>query len=164
MGLFRRRNQVIRARSDGRFDVVLSQQIREILDDAVDGVDDLLDQPDLPALRRLHPNPYPDDHEQAAAWRLLAGEQLRDMRRESFESLRRIHTLDIVTDEELWTWIRSLNTIRLVLGTTLGIEEDHIDYPEPDPGDVSRGLWELYQLSTFVQSEIVSELSGSVGG
>lgn len=162
MGLFRRRNQVVRERSDGRFDIVLPQQVRDVLEDTIDQIDGLLDDPDLAMLRRLQPNPYPDDSEQAAAWRLLAGEQLRDVQRDSFATLRRIHASGIVGVDELWTWIRALNTMRLVLGTAIGIEEDGVEVPEPSPEDPIRPMWELYHLSTFVQYEIVAELSGTV--
>lgn len=159
MGVFRRRNQVVRPRADRRFDIVLAPRVREVLLGAIDEVDELLDDPDLPILERLSPNPYLDDPDQAEAWRLLAGEQLRTVRREAFETMRRIQGASVASDEELWAWLRALNTLRLVLGTALGYEEDNVEHPEPDVDDPSRGLWELYQLSTIVQHEIVSGLS-----
>lgn len=159
MGLFRRRNQVVRHRSDRRFDIVLAEPLRRALLDAVDQVDELLDDPDLPILERLSPNPYVDDPDQAAAWRLLAGEQLRTSRREAFATMRRIQEASIAGDEELWAWLRALNSLRLVLGTALGYEEDDVEHPEPALDDPTRGLWELYHLATFVQHEIVTGLS-----
>lgn len=163
MGLFRRRNLVVRARRDELFDIVLAPHLRAALEDAIDQVDDLLDEPDLPVLDRLHPVPYLDDPEQAAAWRLLAGEQLRQARRDSFETMRRIQASSVATDEELWSWMRALNTLRLVLGTALGIEEDGVELPEPPADDPSRPIWELYHLATLVQHKIITGLSGSGG-
>lgn len=163
MGLFRRGNQVLRSRRDGRFDVILAQPIRAAIERAVDEIDEILDDPDQSLLVRLHPNPYLDDPEQEAAWQLIAGEQLRTARREAFETMRRLHDSSVATDEELWSWIRALNTLRLVLATVLGIEDDRVEHPEPALDHPSRPAWELYQLSTFVQHEIVSALAGTVG-
>lgn len=159
-----RRNRVVRRRRDGRFEIVLTGWMRDVLEHAADEVDAVLDQPDLPVLRRLQPNAYLDDPEQAEAWRLLAGDQLRSVQRDSFATLRRIQAQERATDEELWSWIQALNSIRLVFGTALGIEEDGTDLPEPDPEDPAHGIWLIYQVATIVQFEIVSALSGSDAG
>jgi len=158
MGLFRRPNQVVRPRRDGRFDIVLALGVRAAIERAVDEVDALLDEPDLPVLARLRPDAYPDDPERAAAWQLLAGDELRTARREAFATVRRLHAASTATDEELWTWMRALNTLRLVLGTALGIEDDREERPEPAEDDPARPVWELYQLTTLVQFELVRAL------
>ena len=160
MGFFRPANPVVRARSDGRFDLVLDRRVRAVIDDALDGITQLLETPDEPMLARLQPTTYPDDADREAGYRLLAGDELRTSHRAAIETLRTVFDEGTATDEQLWSAIRALNSVRLVTGTLLGIEteDDHPD-TELDPADPAYGMWALYELSAFVQHHIVQALA-----
>lgn len=160
MPRFRQPNPVVRARADDTFEVVLDLRYRAILDDALGGIDDLLDDPDQPGLERLMPTAYPDDPEREAGYRLLAGEELRTSHQAAIASLQVIFESGSATGEQLWAALRALNSIRLVAGTLLGIETDDDDRPGPelDPEDPTNGMWALYDLATFVQFHIIRAL------
>ena len=160
MPLFRPPNPVVRARDDDTFEVVLDPRLRAILDDALGGIDDLLDDPHQPGLERLMPTTYPDDPEREAGYRLLAGEELRTSHQAAIATLLDVFESGTATSEQLWAAVRALNSVRLVAGTLLGIESDDDDErgPDPDPEDPTYGIWALYDLATFVQHHIVRAL------
>lgn len=159
MAFFRPANQVVKARRDGRFDVILDGRVRDVLADALRQVTDLLDEPDAPLLARLSPPAYEDDPERDAAYQLLAGEELRTARREAIATVHQIHERSEATVDDLWAWIRALNALRLVVGTALGIEDEDHEVPDVDPADPTAALWDLYHLTTAVQHEIVAALT-----
>lgn len=159
MSLFRPPNPVVRATGDDTFEIVLDPRFRAILDDALDGVGDLLEDPDQPGLERLLPTTYPDDPEREAGYRLLAGEELRTSHQAAITTLREVFGEGTATGEQLWAAIRALNSVRLVTGTLLGIEtEDDEPDPDLDPDDPAYGIWALYDLSMAVQHHIIRVL------
>ena len=123
----------------------------------------LTDAPDDPDLRRLRPPAYPDDAEADEAYQLLAGEELRTSHREAVRSVIASLERKQVTEEELWAWLRALNSVRLVAGTRLDItDDDHGPLGRPRQGDLSeqeRSLWAVYDFCTYLQYEVVKGLA-----
>lgn len=159
MGVFGRANPVVRRRDDGRFDLLLDDRVREVLDDALGAVATLLEDPDEPALARLNPPAYPDDPDREAGYRLLAGDELRESQLTSIGGLRDLLARDVATGDELWSAIRALNSVRLVTGTVLGIESEDVGPPHDlDEDDPVSGMWALYDLTNWVQHHIVQVL------
>lgn len=117
------------------------------------------ERPDGPATGRLHPPAYPDDPELDAGYQLLAGEELRSSRREAIDAVLRSVGRTQLTEGEAWAWLRALNSLRLVLGTQLGIETDD-DVPRLSQRDdpVDAALWDLYEFATVIQGEITVAL------
>ncbi len=153
-----RRNRVVRRRSDGRFDLVLEPQMRESIGALLGELDELVETgPDDPGLRRLTPPAYLDDPDKDAEYQLLAGDELRSSRRAAIVASREALTRDDVSEEELWSWLQSLNALRLVVGTRLDIDEDDHQIPD-DPDHPDAGLWAIYQLSTWLQYSIIQAL------
>ncbi len=100
-----------------------------------------------PALRRLFPNPYPDDAEAAAEHRRFSEP---DQRRRKITDAERVlaHLTDpaaqyeedatVIPDADVELWLRTLNALRLVLASRLGIEtgedaEQLFELEEDDP-------------------------------
>lgn len=160
MGLIRQPNWVVRDAGGGRFDVILGDHLREVLSSALDEMSELLDDPDAPMLARLSPPAYLDDPDKDAEYQLLAGEELRASRREAIAATRTMLERTEADEGELWAWMRSLNALRLVLGTLLGIEDDEDHRVDVDDDDPAAPVWNLYDLCTAVQYELVRALRG----
>jgi hypothetical protein len=103
----------------------------------------LADDPDDPALRRLHPSAYEDDAEAEGEYRRLMQAELEEGRRESLRVLAETAARERLTAEELDAWLRALTDLRLALGTRLDVTED--TYAQDiDPRDPA-----AYELSVF---------------
>lgn len=161
MNPFARRNPVVRRRPDGKFDLVLGPAIRDDLVGLLDEFESMAEaDPSHPDLRRLHPPAYLDDPDQEAAYQILAGDELRTSRQRAFEATRHSLTTAVLTEDEVWLWLRSLNSVRLVVGTRLGIEDDESsDPPEGDLSDEDASLWELWELLSVVQHFILEAVA-----
>ncbi len=157
-----RRNPVVQRRADGRYDVVLAPGLRAVTAALLGELDQLIEEgPDGADLSRLSPPAYPDDPDKDAEYQLLAGDELRTARRESIATVLASLEADEVTDDQLWSWLRSLNALRLVVGTRLGIDdEDDDDRPgdDLDPDDPEAQLWAAYELAGWLQGCVVAEL------
>jgi hypothetical protein len=114
------------------------------------------ERPGDAALLRLFPDAYRDDEEAAADFRRFTE---ADLRRERADRARRaMATLSRVGSggripmdrEEAQTWLLALNDIRLVMGTRLGISEEHEGSED--------GRTVLYDWLTWLQSTLVDAL------
>lgn len=151
----------MRRRADGRYDVALDQGLREVLAQVLTELRTVIDdEPDHPSLERLRPPAYADDPDREAAYRLLAGEELRDAQRGAIDAVLASLDRDVLAEDELWSWLRAINGVRLVVGTRLDISDD-------DHGPGARGpvapeeqqLWALYDFTTYIQYEVIEGLS-----
>ena len=158
-----RRNQVARRRSDGRFDLVLEDRLRDVARHLLEELEQLVEgSPDDPSLRRLNPPAYLDDPDNEAAYQILAGDELRSSRRAAIATVRESLDREVLTEDELWTWMQALNSLRLVVGTRLGIEDDD-DARQPrtvDEDDPDAPMWAVYEFATYVQYDVIKALGG----
>jgi len=153
-----RRNPVARRNSDGSYRLLLNKQIRSALDGLLGELEDLLfSEPDDPSLARLHPTAYTDDPDRDAEYQLLAGDELRSKRRQAIDTVRSSLAADELTEAQMWAWLQALNSLRLVVGTRLDVDDD--DGPvEVEADSPDRGLWEIYEFSTQIQGYLVRAL------
>lgn len=142
------------------------------LDEVVDEYTTLLSSADTndEALDRLAPNPYPDDEHASRDFAEATRDDLLERRLADadvvrralapFQSFRasitdddmlRAHTLEVPRGE-VDAWLRTLNAIRLVLATRLGIIEDD----DHDPEDSRFGIydWIGYRLELLIDAEM----------
>jgi len=91
---------------------------------------------------------------------VLAGEELRTSRREAVATSREMLGRSDADESELWAWLQSLNALRLVLGTLLGIEDDDDHEADVEDDDPAAAVWNLYDLSTAGQYVLVRPLGG----
>ncbi len=156
MGIFdRARHRPIRRLDDGTYAVDLDPPVRELVGSFIDQLRDLLDT-DSALLERLFPPPYGDDAERNEGYAVLAGAELREQRHAALD-LVSTHLDDEVLDEEqLLAWMRSLNDIRLVMGTMLGVTDDSVE-PELDEEDAA--AYSMYEFFGYLLEMIVSALS-----
>ena len=118
--------------------------------------------PGDPNLRRLSPTAYPDDPEADAGYQLLAGEELRSSRQAAIEVVGESLARESVTEDELWSWLQALNSVRLVAGTSLDISDDDQQRPDSrrDLTPQETSWWAIYDYTTLLQYEIIRALDG----
>jgi hypothetical protein len=146
----------IRATRRGRYSVNLGADERNLLRLLPAQMKAILTDTDDPALRRLFPPAYssPQHEEHAAEYRRLMTEDLLQRHSEALDILERTADAEELSAEELEGWMRSLNSLRLVLGTRLGVTEDD---------DVNKQMsseFALYYFLGYIQECAVEALSG----
>jgi hypothetical protein len=95
-----------------------------------------------PSLARLRASAYANDPEQEAAWQLIARSDLDDARLEAIGIVLRTLAAGEATAAELHAWLKTVNALRLVLGTQLDIREDE---HEPDFEGPDAERWAIYE-------------------
>jgi hypothetical protein len=143
-------------RRSGAYRLDLSDGDREALRELVPQFAALLADPANPALRRLFPPAYSDpaDAERDDEYRRLMQEDLVERHREELDLV--VDTADsrTLSEEQLLSWTRALNSIRLVLGTYLDVSEDDDMEAEASPEMY------LYRWLSYVLGEAIDALSG----
>jgi Domain of unknown function (DUF2017) len=148
----------VRRSRSGDYKIDLPEQSREVVLSLGAQVDELLDT-DSPLVRRLFPPPYEDDQERNEGFAALAVPELIEKRRESLMVIRSTINATQLTEDELMAWMRSINDIRLVLGTLLGIEDDREDIYEAIAADPEhRSTWAAYEYLGGILEQIVQAL------
>jgi hypothetical protein len=141
-------------RSHRGVEVHLSPEEREVLRALVaEHREQLTRGSDDPDLRRLFPTAYNDDPERDAEYQILGRAELMDSRLTAVAKMEATVGDELLDDEQYASWLSTVNQIRLVLGTRLGISED--DDAELDPDDPSVRERVLYHYLTMLMSMLV---------
>lgn len=122
---------VVRLKS-GRFKIDLAADHRKLLTQLIEQLrDSLTTTTDDANLRRLFPTAYNNDAKKDAEYQRLMRDELLESRLAAIDiTIRVIAQDDEITAEEIDAFARSINSLRLVLGTTLDIAES--DYGSQD--------------------------------
>lgn len=105
--------------------------------------------PEDPALQRLFPNPYPHDAEAASEHRRFATDDARRRKIADAETVLAgtpVGALPVrVPVAEVGAWLKTLNALRLVIATRLGIDDadamaELAEAPDDDPRLVGASL------------------------
>ena len=143
----------------GGVELRLPEAEREFLRTLAPDMRELLETPDDPAVGRLFPPAYPDDHERQAAYRLLAGSELMESHLAALEALEAAADAERLDHEQAHAWMRALNEVRLVLGTRLDVTEEGTE--RPTSGDDPRlPAFAAYDYLSALQGELIEALSG----
>jgi hypothetical protein len=120
--------------------------------------------PDDPVLARLLPDAYRDDPESANEFRRFTESGLRSGKVTSAMTL--LETLPPaggrirLTADQAEAWLRSLNDVRLALGTRLGVTDDFDALDEALAADDPRFAYvQVYQWLAYLQGSLVAALS-----
>jgi hypothetical protein len=144
-----------------RFELRLSEQERDAVRTFNGQLRVLLTSEDPssdPAVARLFPPGLPEDdvlgnlvYERRHGDELLAG------RLAAIDTVDRTLELEHLDEDELLAWLGSLNSIRLVVGTRLGVTEEST---ERDFADDERNaeMFELYGYLTWLQGWVIEAL------
>ena len=151
----------VRRQRDGRYRIDLERWERDLLRTLPGQLRDLL-QTDDPALERLFPTAYLGDDDETRArneeYRRLMRGDLLSTKLSSLDVLEATVDAEHLDEEQLVAWMRSINDVRLVLGTRLDVSEDMDDEPFADD-DPRAGAYGLYQYLGFLQEWVVRALS-----
>jgi Domain of unknown function (DUF2017) len=119
--------------------------------------------PEDPVLARLLPDAYRDDPEAAGEFRRYTEQGLRSGKVAAAQTV--LDTLPAgggrvrLRPEEAQAWLRSLNDVRLAIGTVLGITEDYEDEMEAASwADPRSAYLEVYHWLGYVQDSLVRAL------
>jgi hypothetical protein len=129
----------------------LAAELRAQLDDEPGGE---------PSLRRLFPPAYEDEADERA-YRELAGDSLLDGRRAALEVLAETVDHKRLSAEEADAWLRTLNDLRLVLGTRLDVQEDTFA-SDLRPDDPDAPALAAYGYLSWVQEQLVEALTSGL--
>jgi hypothetical protein len=159
------RRRVKRSR-DGTFDLRIPPDERELLRSVGPQLREVLvrqataiQHGDDPAVDRLFPVAYPDDEDRQAEFRLLAHDELLSSHLGALAVLEETADADRLNEDQLQSWMRALNHVRLVLGTRLDVTEEGDERPRSGR-DPRAGAFAVYDYLTYLQGEIVDALSG----
>jgi hypothetical protein len=143
----------------GEFRLRLAPPERELLRTLPGELRSLLDaNPADPALGRLFPPAFEDLPEEESEYRRLTGDELDRGHRHALEVLEATADSDHLSAEEMESWLRALNVLRLVLGTRLGVTED-LAPGDLDPADPQAYELAVYAYLTWLQEQVVEVLS-----
>ena len=161
------------ANGDGTFSLHLDQSTRTTLDGFFDQLASLAgERPDDDRLRRLHPDAYHLDPDKDSEWKDFMRPELAASRAASIAVARRILAdPGPVSEADLHAFMRVMNSLRLVLGTLLEIEDDEEDGgydteslddgdDHDDHDDHAAAQWALYEFSGWLLEWTVRALSG----
>lgn len=125
------------------------------------GIDPLAVRPSDPALARLFPDAYTDP-EQADEFRRFTQRDLREGKRANLtmaqQSLARPDPTRL-DREEAMAWLRTLNDMRLTLGTRLAVTEDDATLSNVPDDDPRRALYAVYDWLTYHQDRLVQAMA-----
>jgi len=157
------RRRVSRSRRGG-YEIKLPAEERQLLASLPGQLERLLDsvknhgeRPD--GLRRMFPVAYARDPDAEAAYAALVGADLLDHHLEALAVLAQTADASHLSEAEADAWLAALNDLRLVIGTSLEVDERQIEIEQDDPRYPD---WICYSYLSFLQGEIVDALSGSL--
>jgi hypothetical protein len=145
----------VRRQQDGSFTVALSAQERELLGSLLSQLRTLVTT-DGPGVARLFPTPYGDDEERNAGYAALAGPELVERRLAAIDVVERTLTEERVSEDDLEAWMRSINDVRLVLGTILEVSDDG---DPPEVTEANAATFAAYEYLGALLEVIVAALA-----
>jgi hypothetical protein len=151
--------------SPGTFRLRLRRNETALLRALVVQLRDQLEQStDAPVVRRLFPPAYPDDAEKDAGYQVLTRDSLLERRLEALAAVEKTlgpdgSATDVdLNQEQLEGWMATLNSLRLVLGTRLDVDE----VVDIDPDDPDAPLHAVYEFLGWLLSQVVDALAESL--
>lgn len=155
------RNRLVSRKRDGNYAVRLPDEVRSALGDLLGELRQLLTDAEHAhddRMRRLFPPAYTDDLEANAEYQRFMREELVASRVAAIDQMDESLAAKELTEAQLVAWMTSVNSVRLVIGTLLDVQEDD-DLSDLSPDDPSFGGYLLYGELSIVLEHIVAALS-----
>ncbi len=157
----RLRKGPIRRVAPSRFAVRLSDQERDAVRRFVGQLRQLLtsESPSSdPGLARLFPPALPEDDVLGnLEWEQQHGNELLLGKLEALDVVDRTLDRQELTEDELLAWLGSLNSIRLVVGTRLGVTEESTERDFEGDGETAQ-MFALYGYLTWLEGWVIQAL------
>jgi Domain of unknown function (DUF2017) len=116
----------------------------------------LLASTDEPSVRRLFPPAYPDDPERDAGYQVLTRDELLESKLAAIDVVERTLDGSELDDAGMTAWMGTLNSLRLVLGTRLDVDEE---LPTLDADDPLAPAYAVYEYLGWLLSQVVDALN-----
>ena len=120
---------------------------------------DDIDSADIRA--RLYPSAAPEDPQADASYRRLVHEDLEAGRRARIAVVEATLDARSLDDEQAEAWLQTLNDLRLVLGTRLGVTDD-AESEAVDPEDPQAAARILYAYTGWLEGQFVDVLAAAL--
>jgi hypothetical protein len=146
----------VKRRGAGRYQVKLRPSERVLMGDLVVQLrEQLLASTDEPSVRRLFPPAYADDPERDAGYQVLTRDELLEHRLAALDTVEGSLDGDELDDTGLSAWMSTLNSLRLVLGTRLDVDEELPALADDDP---LAPAYAVYEYLGWLLSQVVDVL------
>lgn len=131
----------------------LDDEVRQILEELMNQFLQLLEDPGAPILHRIFPPAYSDPADVALQdeYRQLMMEDLVERRRQECQVLLDTASQEELTEDQLLAWSRTINSLRLALGTYLNVSEDDAPRP-PETTEESAYNWLTWMLEESIEA------------
>jgi hypothetical protein len=147
----------VRRKGKGRYQLRLRPNEKVLLAGLVQQLrEQLLASTDDPSVRRLFPPAYADDPERDAGYQVLTRDEMLEGRLQALDVVERTLEGTELDDAEMTAWMGTLNSLRLVLGTRLDVDEEPRELDESDP---LAPAYAVYEYLGWVLSQVVDALS-----
>jgi len=157
----RRASGPIQRQKDGTFLLLIGDDEREIFLNLLDQLAEVITDPNNPAVRRLFPAAYINDDERNNEYARLMHEELAASKTASIASARHLlESPNPMSADDLMAFMQVVNSLRLILGTLLDVDES--DGPLPDPDEPEAASWHLYTYLGWLLEWIVEELGSEL--
>ena len=147
----------VKRRGKGRYQVKLRPNERVLVADLVGQLrEQLVASTDEPSVRRLFPPAYPEDPERDAGYQVLTRDELLEHRLAALDTVEATLDGSELDDAGMTAWMSTLNSLRLVLGTRLDVDEE---LPQLDAADPLAPAYAVYEYLGWLLSQVVDSLS-----
>ncbi len=156
----------VRRERDGSFSIHLSEQEQVLLKSLLAQLRTLLklegggEITEDSGVRRLFPTAYPGRDDLEAEYQGMVHDDLLRQRLAAIDRVEDTIVLPSVDEEQLGTWLRTFNDLRLVLGTRLDVSED--DTGAIDPDDPEAPAQAAYEYLGWLLENTVIALTDSL--
>ena len=154
---------------DDRYSLRLDAHERRILGSLIDELRDAIreredadDAPGWPGpegdpadpIARLYPPAFPGDDEKEAAWADLVRPSLDDARNRRLDLVATTLEAEELDDTAASAWLGTLNDLRLVLGSQLGVTQEELPSDADDPDATRRVIFDYlgWLVGAFVDA------------
>ena len=94
-------------------------------------------------------------------YRRLMGDDILRRKLDALEAVEATASETEMSEEQVTAWLSAIHDLRLVLGTSLDVQED-LDFGEIDPTSPDAPTYALYEFLTVVEYQIVEALTASL--
>lgn len=149
-----------RRNGDGTFSITIPQQERQLLEQLVPQMRELIEGHD-PLTTRLFPNPYPDHEKAADQYEEMIGDDLKNRHLDALTTVESTLDAKRLDADQMGAWMSAVNDLRLVIGTRLNVgEETEIDHYVDD---TDQSLFLTYSYLGVMLERIVEAVAFSTG-
>ena len=154
------RNQRIKSTRHGTYRLNLPEEERQLMAHLLAQVKELVTAPAEETddrVKRLFPVAYANDAAQDAEYQHYMRDELVASRVAAIETVLETLQAKDITESQLMAWMRSVNAVRLVLGTMLDIHEDDAGL-ELTATDPHFGEHALYDYLSYLLEQIIEAI------